>query len=66
MQQFSRQPKEEPVCIRMDITVDLPKELANEVECLGIYRFDKCTCDGETKRMTASVSTKFYRVRKGA
>ncbi|QNL44070.1 hypothetical protein H8790_11565 [Oscillibacter hominis] len=66
MQQFSRRPKEKSVCIRMDITVDLPEELANEAERLGICRFDECIYDEKTKRMTASVTTKFYQIRKGA
>lgn len=62
----NRQTKVEAVGIRMDIAFDLPLELANEVERLGIYQFDQCVFDERTKRMTASVTTKFYRNRKGA
>lgn len=67
IRRMSRQPKkEDTVRIRMDITVDLPEELANEVERLGICCFDSCTYDEDKKSMTASVNTKFYRIGKGA
>ena len=48
----------------MDITVDLPAELAEQAEQMGIYEFDRCVYDEKTRRMTASVTTTFYR--KGA
>lgn len=48
----------------MDITVDLPAELAEQAEQMGIYEFDRCVYDENTCRMTASVTTTFYR--KGA
>lgn len=48
----------------MDITVDLPAEVAEQAERMGIYEFDQCTFDEATRRMTASVTTVFYR--KGA
>lgn len=48
----------------MDVTVDLPAEIAEQAERLGICEFDRCTFDEETHRMTASVTTIFYR--KGA
>ena len=48
----------------MDITVDLPVELAEQAEQMGIYEFDRCTYDENTRRMTASVTTVYYR--KGA
>ena len=46
----------------MNISVDLPVELAEQVEQLGIYEFDKCTYDTESRCLTACVSTTFYRV----
>ncbi len=48
----------------MDITVDLPAEVAKQAEELGIYEFERCVYDPDTRRMTASVTTIFYR--KGA
>ena len=48
----------------MDITVDLPAELAEQAEQMGIYEFDRCVYDENPCRMTASVTTTFYR--KGA
>ena len=48
----------------MDITVDLPAEVAERAEQLGIYEFERCVYDENTRRMTASVTTTFYR--KGA
>lgn len=48
----------------MDITVDLPAELAEQAEHMGIYEFDRCVYDEDTRRMIASVTTVFYR--KGA
>lgn len=56
IQNFQTDPKEDSVTIRMDITVELPKEMANEVERLGIYEFDRCTFDGATRRMTLTAT----------
>ena len=41
-----------------------PVEMANELERLGIYEFEHCTFDEDSRRMTASVTTTLYR--KGA
>lgn len=64
IQKFKPQGKDDEVRIKMDITVDLPAELAEQAEQLGICEFDRCIYDEETRRMTASVTTTFYR--KGA
>ena len=64
VQKFMPRRKDDEVRIKMDITVDLPAELAEQAETLGIYEFDRCVYDDETRRMTASVTTTFYR--KGA
>lgn len=61
VQKFKPQRKDDEVRIKMDITVDLPAELAEQ---MGIYEFDRCVYDENTRRMTASVTTTFYR--KGA
>mgnify|MGYP007077301409 CR=1 FL=1 len=57
-------PKRENDEIKMNITVDLPAEVAKQAEQMGIYEFDRCTFNADTHRMTASVTTIFYR--KGA
>jgi hypothetical protein len=57
-------PREDAVKIQMDITFDLPAEMANEVERLGLYRFEWCAYDAATRKMTATATTTLYR--KGA
>ena len=64
VQKFKSKRKDDEVRIKMDITVDLPAELAEQAEQMGIYKFDRCVYDEDTRRMTASVTTVFYR--KGA
>ena len=64
VQKFKPQRKDDEVRIKMDITVDLPAEVAKQAEELGIYEFERCVYDPDTRRMTASVTTTFYR--KGA
>ena len=64
VQQFMTKRKDDEIRVRMDITVDLPAEVAKQAEELGIYEFERCVYDPDTRRMTASVTTIFYR--KGA
>ena len=49
------------VKIRLDITMDLPAEIAYMADQLGIYRFEQCTYDIDTHRLTASVTTTLYK-----
>ena len=56
--------KEDEVKIRMDLTIDLPKEVADEAERLGICDFDRCSFDADRRCLTIEFSTTFYR--KGA
>ena len=64
IQQFMPKRKDDEIRVKMDITVDLPAEVAKQAEELGIYEFERCVYDPDTRRMTASVPTTFYR--KGA
>lgn len=64
VQNFRPNRKDDEIRVKMDITVDLPAEVAEQAERMGIYEFDQCTFDEATRRMTASVTTVFYR--KGA
>ena len=41
VQKTSHGAKDDSVRIRMDITVDLPAEVANEVERLGLYEVER-------------------------
>lgn len=61
VQKFRPDSKEDAVKIRMDITVDLPAEMASEVERLGIFEFEQCSYDGKTRRITATATTTLYR-----
>lgn len=61
---FRPKRKDDEIRVKMDITVDLPAEVAEQAEQLGIYEFERCIYDPDTRRMTASVTTTFYR--KGA
>lgn len=64
VQNFKPQRKDDEIRVKMDITVDLPAEVAKQAEQMGIYEFERCVYDPDTRRMTASVTTTFYR--KGA
>ena len=64
IQQFMPKRKDDEIRVKMDITVDLPAEVAKQAEELGIYEFERCVYDPDTRRMTASITTTFYR--KGA
>ena len=64
VQNFRPNRKDDEIRVKMDITVDLPAEVAEQAERMGISEFDQCTFDETTRRMTASVTTVFYR--KGA
>ena len=58
--------EDDSVSIRMEITFDLPAEMAEKVELLGLYEFEQCSYDEAHRRLTASVTTTLYRNKKGA
>ena len=64
IQEFKFPRKDDEIRVKMDISVDLPAEVAEQAEQLGIYEFERCIYDPDTRRITASVTTTFYR--KGA
>ena len=64
VQKLGPKAEEDSVRIHMEITVDLPAEMADQLERLGIPEFEACTFDESKRRMTASVTTTLYR--KGA
>ena len=61
VQKDSHKAKNDSVTIRMDITVDLPAEMADEVERLGLYQFEQCRYDEGRRRLTVSATTTFYK-----
>ena len=62
--EFPKQSKEDAVRIRMELTIDLPKEVADEAERMGICDFDKCSFDSDRRCLVLDYSTTYYR--KGA
>lgn len=64
IQQFPRQRKDDEVRIRMELIIDLPKEMADEAERLGICEFDSCSFDSDRRCLLIEYSTTLYR--KGA
>ena len=62
--EFPKQSKEDVVRIRMELTIDLPKEVADEAERMGICDFDKCSFDSDRRCLVLDYSTTYYR--KGA
>lgn len=62
--EFPTQSREDAVHIRMDLTIDLPKEIADEAEMLGICDFDSCCFDSDRRCLVIEYSTTLYR--KGA
>ena len=56
--------EEDEVKIRMDLTIDLPKEVADEAERLGICDFDRCVYESDRRCLRIEYSTTLYR--KGA
>ena len=62
--EFPKQSKEDAVRIHMELTIDLPKEVADEAERMGICDFDKCSFDSDRRCLVLDYSTTYYR--KGA
>ncbi len=62
----NQQPRKEDdaIRIRLDLTMDVPAEMAEQFERLGIQEFEVCRFDEDTHCIRASVETTLYR--KGA
>lgn len=46
---------------RMDLTFDVPAEIAEQLELWGLHRFDDCRYDQERKLLKLSATTTLYR-----
>lgn len=54
----------EEIGITLDMTFDLPKEVADQLEMWGINEFDSCAVDPNRRQVKMSARTTLYR--KGA
>lgn len=60
VQKPNRKPKYDAIKMRMDLTFDVPAELA----VWGIYQFERCVYEEERRQLCLSACTTLYR--KGA
>ncbi|WP_297983849.1 hypothetical protein [uncultured Oscillibacter sp.] len=54
----------EEIRITLDLTFDLPKEVADQLEMWGVNEFDSCAVDPNRRQVKMSARTTLYR--KGA
>lgn len=64
VQKPNHKPKYDAIKMRMDLTFDVPAELAEQIELWGIYQFDRCVYEEERRQLSLSACTTLYR--KGA
>ena len=64
VQKPNRKPKYDAIKMRMDLTFDVPAELAEQIEQWGIYQFERCVYEEERRQLCLSACTTLYR--KGA
>lgn len=64
IQKPNRKPKYDVIKMRMDLTFDVPAELAEQIEIWGIYQFERCVYEEERRQLRLSACTTLYR--KGA
>ena len=64
VQKTNRNPKYDAIKMRMDLTFDVPAELAEQIELWGIYQFERCVYEQERRQLCLSACTTLYR--KGA
>ena len=64
VQKPNRNPKYAAIKMRMDLTFDVPAELAEQIELWGIYQFERCVYEQERRQLCLSACTTLYR--KGA
>lgn len=64
VQKPNQKPKYDAIKMRMDLTFDVPAELAEQIELWGIYQFERCVYEEERRQLCLSACTTLYR--KGA
>jgi len=57
--------RDDSIKLRLEITMDIPPEIAEHIETLGLYQFEQCRYDGERQQMRIGATTTLYR-NKGA
>lgn len=60
----SQKPEDSPIRIRLDMTFDVPDEIAEQLELWGLNSFQECEYDQEKRQLKMSAVTALYR--KGA
>lgn len=67
-QEFPRKkdwkPADSTLQIRLDMTFDVPEEIAEQLELWGLHTFQECEYDEEHQRLRMSAQTALYQ--KGA
>lgn len=64
VQKPGKKPKYDTIQMRMDLTFDVPAELAEQIELWGIYQFERCVYEEGRRQLSLSACTTLYR--KGA
>lgn len=55
---------DDEIKIQMELTFDMPVQIAEQVEMWGLYQFDRCTYDEKRRMLRVTAKSTFYR--KGA
>lgn len=55
---------DDKIKIQMELTFDMPAQIAEQVEIWGLYQFDRCVYDEERRMLRVTAKSTFYR--KGA
>lgn len=55
---------DDEIKIQMELTFDMPTQIAEQLEMWGLYQFDQCAYDEERRMLRVTAKSTFYR--KGA
>lgn len=55
---------DDEIKVQLELTFDVPKKIAEQVELWGLYQFEACSYDEKRRRMVMTATSTFYR--KGA
>lgn len=57
---FPTPKKDESIRIRMELTFDVPAEIAAQLEMWGLYQFESCVYDEDRRQMKVTAGSTFY------